>query len=172
METIHKDRFLREYRIAWVIWIAMVFSLCIYLLICRYMDDAIKQSMGNIEVLRTVLFAAALVALGSAFFLRRRMLKVMPSKAETDVSYSGNDLPLKTQAAGKYVSSVVISLALCESVGIYGLVLFLLGDSPEILYTFIAVSAAAMLYFRPKKQEMEAIIMALERNDVRTWTSS
>ena len=76
METIDRELFLKEYRIAWFIWIAMVFSLCIYLLICRYMDNALRQSMDNIEVLRTALFAVSFVVLGTAFFLRRRMLKV------------------------------------------------------------------------------------------------
>jgi hypothetical protein len=171
METIDRELLLKEYRIAWLIWIAMVFSLCMYLLICRYMDDAVRQSMENIEVLRTALFAVSFVVLGTAFFLRRRMLKVTPASMETDISSSGNDPSLRAPGAGKYVSNVVISLALCESVGIYGLVLFFVGDSTEILYTFIAISAAAMLYFRPKKEEMEAMIMAVERKNASTWSS-
>jgi hypothetical protein len=172
METIDRELFLKEYRIAWFIWIAMVFSLCIYLLICRYMDNALRQSMDNIEVLRTALFAVSFVVLGTAFFLRRRMLKVPPAGMETDISSSETDGPLKVSGAGKYVSSVIISLALCESVGIYGLVLFFVGDSTQILYSFIAISAAAMLYFRPKKEELETMIMAIDRKNASTWSSS
>jgi hypothetical protein len=171
METVDREIFFKEYRIAWVIWVTMVFSLCIYLLIGRYINDALRHSMENIEVLRTALFAVSIVVLGIAFFLRRRMLGVTPASMETDTFSSGTDVPPKTSGAGKYVSSVIISLALCESVGIYGLVLFFVGDSSEILYTFIAISAAAMLYFRPKKEEMEALIMAVERKNVSTRRS-
>ena len=39
--------------------------------------------------------------------------------------------------------------------GIYGMVLFLLGDSFETLHTFLILSAVAMLFFRPKRSEFE-----------------
>jgi hypothetical protein len=49
---------------------------------------------------------------------------------------------------------VIISLALCESVGIYGLVLFFLGKNTMDLYLLLGVSAAAMIYYRPRKDEL------------------
>jgi hypothetical protein len=57
-----------------------------------------------------------------------------------------------------YTKATVITLALAESIGIFGLVLFFLGDSFQVLYLFIAVSAAVMFYYRPKRDELEAFI--------------
>jgi hypothetical protein len=54
----------------------------------------------------------------------------------------------------KYFRATLISTALSESIGIYGLVLFLLGKDWSSLYFLIIVSAIAMYYFRPKKQEL------------------
>ena len=64
---------------------------------------------------------------------------------------------------GHYAAVVIISLALSESIGIYGLVLFLLGGGFKTLYTFIAVSALAMVFYRPKREEMEKLAMAYKK---------
>jgi hypothetical protein len=41
---------------------------------------------------------------------------------------------------------MIVSLAMTESVGIYGLVLFFLGKNTMDLYLLIAVSAVAMFF--------------------------
>ncbi|MBU2499127.1 MAG: hypothetical protein KKE57_09510 [Proteobacteria bacterium] len=58
---------------------------------------------------------------------------------------------------------MMISLALSESIGIYGLVLFFLGDSLRTLYTFIGISALAIIYHRPKREELETLALAMQR---------
>jgi hypothetical protein len=50
----------------------------------------------------------------------------------------------------------MISLALCESVGIFGFVLFLIGKNALDLYILVALSATAMFIYRPKKDELLA----------------
>jgi hypothetical protein len=69
---------------------------------------------------------------------------------------------------GKYTTFVIVSLALSESIGIYGFVLFLLGDSFQTLYTFIAVSALAMIFYRPKRKELEKLAMTYRKRDEST----
>ena len=54
--------------------------------------------------------------------------------------------------------ALVLCLALCESIGIYGLVLFFLGDTFQTLYTFVVISAAGMFYYRPKREELETLL--------------
>lgn len=49
---------------------------------------------------------------------------------------------------------MIVTLALSESIAIYGLVLFLIGKDPMDLYLLILISAAAMLIYRPKKEEV------------------
>ena len=61
----------------------------------------------------------------------------------------------------QYTAVMLISCALSEAVGIFGLVLFLAGDSFQNLYIFIGVSAIALVYFRSKKEEIEKMANAV-----------
>ena len=65
----------------------------------------------------------------------------------------------------KYITTVIVSLALSESIGIYGFVLFLLGYNFQTLYTFMIVSALAMVFYRPKREELERLAMAYKKAD-------
>jgi hypothetical protein len=66
---------------------------------------------------------------------------------------------------GEYTTAMIVSLALSESIGIYGLVLFLLGDSFQTLYIFISISALAMFFYRPKREDLETLAIAMQRKD-------
>jgi hypothetical protein len=57
----------------------------------------------------------------------------------------------------KYTTVVVITSALLESIGIYGVVLFLLARDTRLLYQLLMISAAAMIYFRPRKEKLLAL---------------
>jgi uncharacterized membrane protein YccC len=49
---------------------------------------------------------------------------------------------------------MIVAWALLEGIGVFGLILFLLGKNPMDLYLLIMISAAAMLWYRPKKDEL------------------
>jgi len=49
---------------------------------------------------------------------------------------------------------MIVAWALSESIGVFGLVLFLLGKNPTDLYLLILISAVAMLIYRPRKDEV------------------
>jgi hypothetical protein len=68
----------------------------------------------------------------------------------------GQPPPPAAAAMPGYTAAVVASLAMCESIGIYGLILFLLGRSTTDLFLLLAVSAAAMVFHRPKREELDA----------------
>jgi hypothetical protein len=61
----------------------------------------------------------------------------------------------------KYTVAMLVSLALSESIGIFGFLLFLFGDNFQVLYTFIAVSALAMFFYRPKREELETLAISM-----------
>ena len=97
-----------------------------------------------------------------AFYLRKRMLR-----ASTEVP-AGNT-PMSSdqpKALAKYTTAVIISLALSECIGVYGLLLFLLGDAYQTLYIFIGAAAAAMFYFRPKREELADLAMAMHGGEM------
>jgi hypothetical protein len=70
-------------------------------------------------------------------------------------------MPTATSAKSRYLVSVIISLALSESIGIYGLVLALLGDSLNSLWILTFLAVLSMFLYRPKFGEYQSIVAAL-----------
>jgi hypothetical protein len=165
MEAQGKDAIDKGMRILWFIWGAMVCSLLIYIFVCHQLGEGFGEGGGAdvpVVLLRNIFFILAAAELVMSYFLRRFMLKDRPRTAGAAIvrrASALNQLPFLIQ----YFAAVVISLALSESIGIYGLVLFLLGGGFKTLYTFIAVSALAMVFYRPKRAEMERLAMAYKQ---------
>jgi hypothetical protein len=154
----------------WVIWGAMLGSLFIYIVFCHLLGGGSGRVEGfdlPIVLLRKILAGIGIVVLLLAYFMRRSMRSVrtgilQPKLGERMAGW--NTAPF----VGKYTTFVIVSLALSESIGIYGFVLFLLGDSFQTLYTFIAVSALAMIFYRPKRKELEKLAMTYRKRDEST----
>jgi hypothetical protein len=66
-------------------------------------------------------------------------------------------------AAAKYTTALVVAMALSESIGIYGLVLFFLSKDSLTLYLFILMSAIAMFYYRPRKEELLQVALEMQK---------
>ena len=60
------------------------------------------------------------------------------------------------------LASDLVSLVLSELIGIMGLVLFFLGDNFQVLYTFMTISALVMFLYRPKREELETLALAMQ----------
>ena len=154
----------------WFIWAAMLGSLFIYIVVCHVLGEGFGRVEGSdlpIGLLRKILAGMGVVVVLVAYFMRRSMRSdrtgILHPKLEERMA-GWNTAPF----VGKYVAVVIVSLALSESIGIYGFVLFILGDSFKTLYTFIVVSALAMFFFRPKNEELEKLAMAYKKADSST----
>lgn len=131
-----------------IIWGAMLFSLLIYLSMGVLLGRTLPFFLAGTEtmnILRGVLYGAAVIELFIAWFLRRRML----GAGEGDMTVRA--------ALGKYATAVTVFLVLSESVAIYGLVLFMLGGDKTDLYFLVALAAAAMIFYRPRTDEVLAM---------------
>ena len=143
----------------WVIWAAMLGSLFIYIFICLQLGEGLMGDEGAelpIGLLRKIFFVVAAAELIVSYYLRQFMLKGRSSAAAVNSARGSSSLN-QPPFVGHYSAVVIISLAFSESIGIYGLVLFLLGDSFQTLYTFIGISALAMVFYRPKREELERL---------------
>jgi hypothetical protein len=140
-----------------IIWFGMLTALAMYLFIGLQIATGLKSPMNKdtFAILRVVLYAVAFVTLIATRYVRRLVL----------YGKSKYWQPAQTPrhpALQRYVSAMVISLALSESIGIYGLVLFLLGKNTVDLYLFILVSAGAMVMYRPRKDELLSLAQGIE----------
>ncbi len=132
-----------------VIWIVMLASLAAYLVVGLLAAPQVTAVMSgeSIAVLRKALYAIGLVTLLAVGYVRRLIW--------TGGSRPGGMEPALSPALPqKYAAAVIASLAMCESVGIYGLVLYLLGKSATDLFLLLGISAVAMIHYRPKKEEL------------------
>jgi len=148
----------------WIIWAAMLGSLLMYVFMCHQFGEEITRTASPdfpIGLLKSILYVVVIVTLFLTQFLRKLMLAGRPSTSEAK--------PFKHGAASnqpsllaKYTTATIVSLVLSESIGIYGLVLFVLGDSFRTLCVFIGISAGAMFFHRPKREELEALAIAMQ----------
>lgn len=144
----------------WIIWMAMIGSLVMYVVICHLLGDEIGRNVNPdfpIDSIGKILYLVAAVTLFIAFHLRKFMLSGRIKIPGITHTGSGVITSKQPPHIAKYTIAMIISLALSESIGIYGLILFLLGDGFNNLYTFIGVSAIAMYFFRPKGYEIEML---------------
>lgn len=152
------ENFEKGMMVARIIWTAIFGTLIIYVIVCHALAEGSfrNEISGNmpLDLMRNILFGASSIALLLAYFIRRRTVSVKQVNSITRSSSSAWPLNL-AQFLPKYTAAMMMSCALSEAVGIFGMILFLAGDSFQNLYLFIGVSAIAMIYFRPKKQEIE-----------------
>lgn len=144
----------------WIIWAAMLGSLLIYVFICLQLGEGFMGTGGTdlpIGLLRNIFFCVGAVTFFIAFFVRRTMFSVRVGLPKSKL----NAAPF----VAKYATAVIISLALSESIGIYGFVLFLLGGGFKTLYTFIGISALAMVFYRPKREEIERLAKVYKKGN-------
>jgi hypothetical protein len=134
-----------------VIWIALVGSLVFYLVICKAAESQVQVSMedSRLEVFKYALFIMSALTLAGAYLLR----KILMGKVARPVQ-GGALQPDAHPAVGKYLIVIVIVMALSESIGIYGMVLFFISKDAMSLYQLMTLSAAAMVVFRPRKEEL------------------
>jgi len=123
---------------------ASLMSLMALLLICHIYADKIQIGMDEQQriFIRTVLYVVVLLTFPTMKFIRHVMLRLQK-----------NEKPPKS----RYLLAITISMAISESIGIYGFIMYILGDSYNTLYIFIMLSALAMFLHRPDKQEYKAL---------------
>jgi F0F1-type ATP synthase membrane subunit c/vacuolar-type H+-ATPase subunit K len=154
-------------RTLWIIWAAMVGSLLVYVFLCHQFGEDIRRTASHdlpLGLIRSILSVVAFVTLFLTHFIRKGMLGGRFASSGAGLFKPGG-ASNQPSLLVVYTTAVIVSLALCDSVGLFGLVLFMLGDSFRTLHIFIGVSALAMYFFRPKREEFETLALALQTNE-------
>ena len=146
----------KNWKVNMIIWGAIFASLPVYLIICKLLDK--QQLVGQdpdlpMETIAIVLIVASIVTLFVTSLIRKKLIKVENSRVIVS-DETGLSVPWVHQVTARYTAAMVISAALSESIGIYGLVVFLLSQNFVLFYQFLFLSAAGMLYYRPRKEEL------------------
>jgi hypothetical protein len=146
-----------------IIWAAIFGSVFIYVIVCHVVaGGGFRSEISRgipLDLIRNILFGVSIFVLFLAYFIRRHIVSVKQGDSINMPSSSAAPLDL-AQFLPKYMVAILISCVLSEVVGIFGLFLFLVGDSFQNLYLFIGVSAIALFYFRPRNEEIEKMAKA------------
>ncbi len=139
----------KEFRVAQVIWVVILVALVIYAMVGNALQG--KEFVDNetipLQLIQNILWAVSGVMLVGSWFIRRKML------AAGD---PGQPLG-ETEVAAKYRTATMIGSGLYEAIGLFGLVLVLLGDSLQSMYMFVLVASMGMLLHRPKMEDLEKL---------------
>lgn len=136
----------------WLVVGFMAALLAGYIVFCHTPQGAALQDpLADHEriLLRTILYVAAIVTMPLTNLIRHIQLRL------------NQTMPGDKPAKSRYLLTVIVSMTLIESIGAYGLIMYLLGDGYNTLYIFTIVSALGMYLYRPKVGEYESIVAAL-----------
>ena len=136
-----------------IIWSAILMSLAIYAVVGRLIAPSLPPPLDGegFATLRLALYAIGVATVIGSRYVRKLILAGGSRPAGPLRERPGSVMP-------RYTGAVIASLAMCESVGIYGLVLYILGRDATDLYLLLGIAAAAMVYYRPKREELAGLV--------------
>lgn len=144
-----------------IMWRSMLGSLGIYAAISLFVKPLLGPDSGLRLPLTGALAVVALAIVAGTIVVRRVALAQPLSRGEIDLSTA--------EGAARLSAVSVILWALSESIGIFGLVLFVLFGEAAVFYAFLAASAALLLMHAPRASAPEAAARSedLARADVK-----
>jgi F0F1-type ATP synthase membrane subunit c/vacuolar-type H+-ATPase subunit K len=149
MEVSSVDELKREYRLATIIYIAMIATVFVYAVVVELIKKNFVPFKGfapfpEVYILRYVFLGLTIADFFLIKFIWRKLLSA------------------STQ---KLIETSVITYALCESVAIYGLILFLAAGSSLDFYTFMILSLSFFGVYFPRYSHWQKWVKVGERNE-------
>jgi hypothetical protein len=140
----------------WVIQGFMLATLAAFLIVCIAFGDQIQEPLPEAQrvLIRTILYVVAI-----ATFPMTNLIRYIQLRLNQTMPYSHSTPGMV--AKKRYLVTIIVSMSLIESVGIFGFVMFILGDNFNTLYIFSGLSALGMFLYRPKVDEYAKIVEAL-----------
>lgn len=141
-----------DFTVAWLVVGAMVIMQIVYIAVCHSFGSQIQQAvdMEQRVFIRTVFYVLAIATFPLTTLFRYILVRL------------NQTMPGHKTAAQRYLVTVIVSQAMMESVGIFGFVMYILGDAFNTLYIFSGLAILGFFLQRPKQDEYWSIVEALE----------
>jgi hypothetical protein len=135
-------------------WIIIGLFICLliaYQIICHFFAAEIQVNMdeGQRIFIRSLFYIVAIILFPFATLLRHVLLRL------------NQTMPGDSSATTRYFTTILVTLMTVEIVGVFGLIMFILGDSYNTLYIFTTLAALGLFLHRPKESDYEQIVDAL-----------
>lgn len=134
----------------------MLFTLLALVIACLSLGELLQQPLPeSIRItVRTAFYIIAILTLPLTNLLRHIQLRLNQTMPLTTA------LPYQ-EAKQRYYSTLIVSMILMESVGFFGIVLFVLGDGINSLSILSGMACLGFFLYRPKADEFVSIVSAL-----------
>ncbi|MFI3157387.1 MAG: hypothetical protein QX199_14660 [Methylococcaceae bacterium] len=155
---VEREQLKSDLVLPWLIVGIMLVMLAAYIIVCHTMGEQLQQPLPEARrvLIRTVFYAVAIVAFPLTNLIRHiqlRLNQTMPCSPATQGAVA--------TAKSRYLVTVIVSMSLIEAVGVFGLIMFVLGDGFNTLHIFTGLSALGLFLYRPKADEYSEIIEAI-----------
>jgi hypothetical protein len=142
-----------ELTLHWIIVICMLGMIISYNIICHFIGGEIQIPLEQQQrvLIRTILYVFAIILFPLSNLIRYILIRL------------NETMPGETPAKYRYLITVIVSLATVEIVGMFGFIMFILGDDFNTLYIFSVLAILGLFLHRPKQEEYQKIIEALRR---------
>jgi len=153
--TLSEQELQADLLLAGIIRAIGLMSLLTLVAICHIYTDTIQIKIEESDriVLRTILYMLAILTFPLMKFMRHVLLRLNQR--------GRSERPAKS----RYLITIIISMAVAESMGIYGFIMYTLGDSFNTLYIFVGLSALAMFLYKPNINEYRQLVESLESKE-------
>ena len=152
----------------WVIVGIMLAMLVTYIIICQTLGGRLQQPLPEAQrvQVRTVFYVIAIMIFPLTNLIRHIQLRLNETMPCFEVAHYHGDLlrsmnRVIAKAKNRYLMTIIVSMSLVGIVGVFGLIMFVLGDGFNTLYLFIGMSALGLFLYRPKAGEYLKIIEAI-----------
>jgi len=137
----------------WIIVGIMLIILVAYNVICYTVGTDIRINLPEEQrvLIRSILYVITIILFPLTNLLRHILLRL------------NQTMPGDTSAKYRYLMTTIVTLAIIETVGMFGFIMFMLGDEVNSLYIFSLLGVLGVFLHRPREHEYRAIIEALEK---------
>ena len=150
LDRIERERLKSDLIFPWAVVAVMFVALAAYVAACHTLGGELQQHLPEQQrgLFRTIAYAVAIVTFPITNLIRHIMVRL-------NQTMPGDTLPKR-----RYLTTIIVSMALMEGIGILGFVMYLLGDSFNTLYIFTGLAALGLFLYRPKPEEYLSIVEA------------
>ena len=153
---VEPEQLKSDLAIPWAIVGIMLVMLVAYVIVCIIFGDQIQTPLPEAQrvLIRTILYVVAIVTFPMTNLIRHIQLRLNQTMPYSHVG------PI-SEAKKRYLVTIIVSMSLIESVGIFGFVMFILGDNFNTLYIFSGLSVLGLFLYRPRVNEYASVVEAL-----------
>ncbi|MGZ5000399.1 MAG: hypothetical protein ACXV7F_08865 [Methylomonas sp.] len=139
----------------WLVCAALLALLIGYNIICHVWGSELRISLDEPQriLIRSLLYGAAIILFPLTKLLRHILLRL------------NQTMPGGKSSRQRYFMTVTATLSLIELVGIFGFLMFILGDDFNTLYIFSILGALGIFLHKPDLGEYLAIDEALRHQN-------